>query len=126
MLAFNLGVFFRNLKGEDISLFARNEHCEVRFSGGVKTLEEHTDLSHHLAVSLSSGDLICRIAFEEAEEEEIPENTEVEIVLAQQQEDRELQLLKTTFHFEEITLKPATGQDEEEEEEDPDNGPLTA
>lgn len=122
MLAFNLGVFFRNLRGEEITLFAKNEHCEVRFSGGVENLEEHSDLSHHLSVTLTNGDLCCRIAFEEVEEEETPENTEVEVQLVQKNEEREILLLQTTFRFEEITLKPASGDDEEE----PDDGPLTA
>ena len=122
MLAFNLGVFFRNLKGEEVALYARNDHCEVRFSGGVEDLAEHTDLSHHLTVTLSSGDLSCRIAFEEAEEEETPEHTEVEVELIQKNEAREIVLLRTTCHFEEITLKPDSGEPEEE----PDDGPLTA
>jgi phosphoribosyl-ATP pyrophosphohydrolase len=123
MLAFNLGVFFRNLKGEEVFLSAYNEHCEVRFRGGVETLEEHTDLSHHLTVTLANKDLSCRIAFEEAEEEETPEHTEVEVELTQKNEERETVLLRTTFRFEEITLKPASGAEEEEE---PDDGPLTA
>ncbi len=122
MLAFNLGVFFRNLKGEEVTLYARNEHCEVRFSGGVEELTEHTDLSHHLSVTLASSELFCRIAFEEAEEEETPEHTEVEVELILKKEDREIVLLRTTFRFEEITLKPASG----DEEEEPDDGPLTA
>lgn len=122
MLAFNLSVFFRNLQGEEITLHAKNEHCEVRFSGGVKDLVEHTDLSHHLSVTLTNGDLACRIAFEEVEEEEIPENTEVDVELVQSKEDQEIVLLQTTFKFEEITLKPASMA----EDDDPDNGPLTA
>lgn len=121
MLAFNLGVFFRNLKGEEVSLDARNENCEVRFSGGVDDLVEHTDLSHHLAVTLVNKDLSCRITFEEAEEEETPEHAEVEVELIQKSDDRELVLLRTTFRFEDITLKPTSGEDEE-----PEDGPLTA
>ncbi len=122
MLAFNLGVFFRNLRGEEVSLSARNEHCEVRFSGGVENLEEHTDLSHHLAVTLSNGVLSCRIVFEEADEEETPENAEVEVELVQAMDKGEIVLVQTTFRFDEITLKPAALEDEE----DPDDGPLTA
>lgn len=122
MLAFNLGVFFRNLRGEDVSLAARSEHCEVHFLGGVDKLVEHTDLSHHLAVTLTNGALTCRIAFEEAEEEETPEHTEVEVELTQTLDDREIVLLHTAFLFEEITLKPASMEDELE----PDDGPLTA
>ena len=122
MLAFNLGVFFRNLRGEEISLTARNDQCVVRFSGGVEELVEHTDLSHHLSVTLTNGDLSCRISFEEVEEEEIPENTEVDVELVQSRDDGEIILLQTTFRFEQITLKPASLEDDEE----PDDGPLTA
>ena len=122
MLAFNLGVFFRNLRGEEITLTATSEHCMVRFSGGVEELVEHTDLSHHLSVTLTNGDLACRIAFEEVEEEETPENTEVEVEIVQTKDSKEIVLLQTTFRFEEITLKPASVEDEEE----PDDGPLTA
>lgn len=123
MLAFNLSVFFRNLRGEEVSLVAKNELCTVRFSGGVEELVEHTDLSHHLSVTLTNGNLACRIAFEEVEEEEIPENTEVEVEMLQSREDQtETILLQTTFRFEQITLKPASMEDEEE----PDDGPLTA
>ncbi len=121
MLAFNLGVFFRNLQGEEVSLIAKSEHCELHFVGGVADLVEHTDLSHHLAVTLTSGGLSCRIIFEESEEEETAENTEVEIQLVQTGAEREVILLKTTFRFEEITLKPATG-----DEDEPDPAPLTA
>ena len=110
MLAFNLGVFFRNLRGEEITLSAKNEHCELYFSGGVENLEEHTVLSHHLSVTLTNGDLSCRIAFEEVEEEETPENTEVEVEMVQKRDDKEILLLQTTFRFEEITLKPASGE----------------
>ena len=38
MLAFNLSVFFRNLRGEEVTLFATNESCTVRFTGGVEEL----------------------------------------------------------------------------------------
>ena len=94
----------------------------MRFSGGVKDLVEHTDLAHHLSVTLTDGDLICRLAFEEVEEEEIPENTEVDVEMVRSKEDQEIFLLQTSFRFEEITLKPASM----EEDEDPDDGPLTA
>ena len=121
MLAFNLGVFFKNLQGEEVSLAAKNEHCELYFAGGVEDLVEHTDLSHHLAVTLTSGALTCRIAFEEAEEEVEVENAEVEIQLVQKEEGREKLLLQTAFRFEEVTLKPVGGDDDE-----PDSGPLSA
>ena len=122
MLAFNLGVFFRNLKGEEVSLYARNEHCDVRFSGGVEELVEHTDLSHHLAVTLTSAELSCRIVFEEAEGEETPEHSEVDIELILKKEGNDFVLLRTAFRFEEITLKPASGGPEEE----PEDGPISA
>ena len=73
-------------------------------------------------VTLTNGDLACRIAFEEVEEEETPENTEVEVEIVQTKDSKEIVLLQTTFRFEEITLKPASVEDEEE----PDDGPLTA
>ena len=119
MLAFNLGVFFRNLQGEEVSLAAKNAHCEFYFAGGVADLVEHTDLSHHLAVTLASGGLTCRIVFEEAEEEEQVENAEVEIQLMKNGEEGETLLLQTKFRFEEVTLKPAGG-------DEPDSGPLSA
>ena len=67
MLAFNLGVFFRNLKGEEVTFSAKNDLCEVRFTGGVVSLHEHTDLTRHLSVTLGKGDLSFRIAFDENE-----------------------------------------------------------
>lgn len=124
MLAFNLSVFFRNLRGEEVTLFAKNESCTVRFTGGVEELVEHSDLSHHLSVILTSGDLSCRMSFEEVEEEEIPENTEVDVEMIQSREDLDVVLIQTSFRFEQITLKPASMDDDEEEE--PDDGPLTA
>ena len=124
MLAFNLGVFFRNMAGEDVIFSARNPICSVRFIGGVTHLSDQTALSHHLAVSLTKGNLSCQISFEESEEEENVENTEVDVVLVMAPENEggeETVLLETSFRFEEITLKPAAGA-----EEDPDDGPLTA
>ncbi len=121
MLAFNLGVFFRNLKGEEVSLAAQNEHCEFTFVGGVADLVEHTDLSHHLAVTLTRQNLSCRIAFEDDQDEEQAENAEVEIQLVQKDPEREIILLRTTFLFEQITLKPTGGEDDS-----PDPEPISA
>jgi hypothetical protein len=63
------------------------------------------------------------MSFEEVEEEEIPENTEVDVEMIQSREDLDVVLIQTTFRFEQITLKPASMDDEEKE---PDDGPLTA
>jgi len=121
MLAFNLGVFFRNLQGEEVIFSARNDLCEVNFRGGVSNLYEHTDLTHHLSVTLNRQNLYCRIAFDEAEEEEALEETEVEVRVVQIEDDQEILLFQTAFQFEEIVLKPATG-----DEDPPGDGPLTA
>ena len=121
MMAFNLGIFFRNLKGEEVYFSAKNHHCEVQFIGGVENLNEQTDLTHHLSVTLSKGELSCRIAFEEVEDEDSMENTQVEIRFVQELDGEETLLLQTTFLYEEITIKPATG-----DSDDPDDGPLSA
>ena len=111
MLAFNLGVFFRNLQGEDVTFSARNDHCEVHFVGGVEALHEQTDLTRHLSVTLSKGDLSCRMAFEEDEEPETPESADVEVRLVQVIAEREVLLLQTRFRFEEIQLKPGAAEE---------------
>lgn len=111
MLAFNLGVFFRNLRGEDVVFSARNEQCEMLFSGGVVNLSEQTDLTRHLAVTLGDGELSMHIEFEENEDEEA-ENMEVEVSLVQQREGDETVLVRTTFLFGEISLKPRSELDE--------------
>ncbi|MBI4083119.1 MAG: hypothetical protein HY423_10970 [Candidatus Lambdaproteobacteria bacterium] len=112
MLAFNLGVFFRNLRGAEVSFSARNPACEMHFVGGVEHLREHTDLNRRLSVSLSRGELICHIAFEDREEEDAPESTEVDVQVIQRGAGREVTLLQTRFLFEEITLKPWSPGDE--------------
>lgn len=119
MLAFNLRVFFQNLQGEELLFFAKNEHCEVRFIGGVDKLKKYTDLNRPLAVTLTQGNLLFRISFEEVEEKKMA-NTEVGVSLSRQGEE-ELLLMQTSFLFDQITLKPTSGADEE-----PDDGPLTA
>ncbi len=113
MLAFNLGVFFRNLRGEDVAFSARNEQCEMLFSGGVIDLSEQTDLSRHLSVTLGDGNLSLRIEFEENEEESA-EDMEVEVSLVQQSEESEIVLVRTTFLFGEISLKPRSELEQEE------------
>ena len=107
MLAFNLTVFFRNLRGEDVVFAARSAQTELHFVGGVVALQEHTDLTRHLSVTLGSGDLLLRIAFEEAEEDEDPESANVEVRLLRESGDREVLLAQTSFRFGDVSLKPA-------------------
>ena len=108
MLAFNLGVFFRNLKGEEVVFSANTPQCEVNFTGGVADLHEETKLTRHLSVTLAKNDLSLTISFEENEEEENPEDTEVEVVMLQTVDERDMQLLRTTFRFGDISLKPVS------------------
>lgn len=108
MLAFNLGVFFRNLKGEEVVFSANTPQCEVNFTGGVADLHEETKLTRHLSVTLAKNDLSLTISFEESEEEEDPEDTEVEVVMLQTVDERDMQLLRTTFRFGDISLKPVS------------------
>lgn len=128
MLAFNLGVFFSNLKGADVTFSAKNEHCEVRFTGGVTSLQETTDLTRHLAVTLGNGEVSCRIAFDESddpEEEAKEEDERVEVRMVHNAGSEEVDLLQTWFKFEQITLKPHVDEPEEEESEggaENDNG----
>ena len=69
MLAFNLGVFFRNLQGEEVVLTADDGRSSFRFTGGVHSLEEKTDLTHELTVVLTKGELTCHISIEEESED---------------------------------------------------------
>ena len=119
MLAFNLGVFFRNLHGEEVTFTAKSPQCEVNFTGGVVNLQERTDLNHELSVTLSKGNLFFQATFEEGEEEEEerPEDTLVQVNLKLEfpEEKEEILLLETQFRFGEISLKPAGEGDEEEE-----------
>ncbi len=109
MLAFNLGIFFRNLKDAEVDFSARNAACQVQFTGQVRTLSDQVDLTRHLAVTLSRGDLLCCIAFEEQEDEEGKEQEEealVEVRLIERRAGTEHLLVQTQFRFEEISLKP--------------------
>lgn len=109
MLAFNLGIFFRNLKDAEVDFSARNATCQVQFSGHVQALSDQVDLTRHLSVTLSRGELVCCIAFEEQEDEEGKEQEEealVEVRLIERRPGAELLLLQTQFRFEEISLKP--------------------
>lgn len=111
-LAFNLGMFFRNLQGEEVAFAARSGHCEMAFVGGVEALQEQTDLTRHLSVSLRQGDLLLRIAFEETEDEE-PDQAEVDVRLVQLVDGAEHLLAQSAFRFREVSLKPAGEADEE-------------
>ena len=62
-------------------------------------------LTRHLSVTLAKNDLSLTISFEESEEEE-PVDTEVEVVILQTGDKGDLQLLRTTFRFGDISLKP--------------------
>jgi len=108
MLAFNLGVFFRNLKGEEVVFSAETPQCKVGFTGGVRGLDEQTDLTHHLSVTLVQGDLSFSLAFDEDEEDEEPEDARVDVRLVQQVGEGEILLLETNFRFGDISLKPAS------------------
>jgi len=111
MLAFNLGIFFRNLKDAEVDFAASNGACQVHFTGRVQALTDQMDLTRHLSVTLRQGDLLCRIAIDEGEEEEGEENQEeakVEVRLTLRTEGGELVLVQSQFRFDEISLKPHT------------------
>lgn len=130
MLAFNLGVFFRNLHGEEVTFSAKSPLCEVNFTGGVVKLQERSDLTPELSVTLNKGNLYFHATFEEnEEEEERPEDTVVQVTLKLElpKEKEEVLLLEIQFRFGEISLKPA-GEGKEEEELGPSDpeGPQLA
>ena len=108
MLAFNLGVFFRNLSGAEVEFAATNAHCEFQFVGFVREFQQHQDVSSHLSVALHRGDLTGAIDIEEEEEEalESPEDAKIEVHLVMRTEEGEREVLHTTFRFEDISLKP--------------------
>ncbi|MBI3994141.1 MAG: hypothetical protein HY342_12775 [Candidatus Lambdaproteobacteria bacterium] len=108
MLAFNLGIFFRNLSGTEVVFSARNGLCEVSFTGGVQQLQEHTDLTHHLIVTLAKGEVACEIAFDDDQEpeEDEPEEAPVRVHMFQVVDGAAFDLLRSEFRFEDITLKP--------------------
>ena len=106
MLAFNLGVFFRNLSGAEVDFAAKNPRCALQFVGSVQDLRQERDTATRLYVALRGGGLICRIAIEEDEAVEAPEEAKVEVRLAQQAPGGEREVLRATFRFEDISLKP--------------------
>jgi hypothetical protein len=122
MLAFNLGIFFSNLKGADVTFTASNGQCTVQFTGGVTALEETNDLSRHLSVTLGKGELTCHIDFDENEEpeEEGAEEEIVDVRMVHTVDEREVELLQTQFKFDEITLKPHVEGEEAPAEEEPE------
>lgn len=106
MLAFNLGVFFRNLQGQRVRLTAENLRERLEFVGTVRELAERTALTRHLSVVLLRGDLQLHIAFEESDESEEDAPQEVEMRLLLQDGDGEHELLHTAFAFDELRLQP--------------------
>ena len=110
MLAFNLGIFFRNLKDAEVDFSARNEACHVQFTGQVQTLSDQVDLTRHLAVTLRHGNLTCFISFDEQEDDEDEQKKDekaiVEVRLVELCDGKQLALVQTQFRFEDISLKP--------------------
>ena len=109
MLAFNLGIFFRNMKDADVDFVASNSLCKVEFTGQVQALSDQVDLTRHLSVALRQGDLVCRIAFDEGEDEEGEEKKEeaaVDVRLILKNGSTEQLLVESRFRFDEISLKP--------------------
>jgi len=106
MLAFNLGIFFRNLKGEDVLFSAQAEHAAIHFTGSVLELRTHADLDRRLDVTLTKDGLFLHMGFEEDEEAEDPESMEVEVSLTRQGAKGLETLARTTFRFGDISLKP--------------------
>ena len=109
MLAFNLGIFFRNLKDAAVDFTASDGSCQVEFTGQVQALSDQLDLTRHLAVTLRRGDLLCHIAFDEGEDEEGEEKQDeatVEVRLVLRAEEGEQVLVQSQFRFDQISLKP--------------------
>ena len=104
MLAFNLGIFFRNLRGQPVSFSARREVAELHFAGGVLALQEKTDLTHHLSVVLGQDDLALHVTFDEGEEAEREDNPDVHVTLRRR--GQEPPLFQATFAFDQIRLQP--------------------
>ena len=71
-------------------------------------MDEQTDLTRHLSVTLEQGNLLFSLAFDEDEEDEEPEDARVDVRLVQMTEEQEILLLETSFRFGDISLKPAS------------------
>jgi hypothetical protein len=106
VLAFNLGVFFRNLSGAEVDFSAKSAQCEFQFVGSVQEFRQEQDTASHLSVALRGGDLVCHISIEEEEAVEAPEEAKVDVRLAQRVGEAEREVLHATFRFEDISLKP--------------------
>lgn len=104
MLAFNLGVFFRNLHGQPVAFDARREGASVHFVGGVESLQEKTALVSHLSVVLACDDLRLEMAFDEGEEEEGGNDPEVFVTVIRL--GMAEPLFEATFAFDQIRLQP--------------------
>ncbi len=112
MLAFNLGVFFQNLRGEEVVFAADNGNCVFNFTGGVESLEETKHLNRELSVVLARDNLVCTIVMEEEEEPEGEENPEVRVRLTRSHDGQDELILETSFRFNEIRLQPRSAQEE--------------
>jgi len=107
MLAFNLGVFFRNLQGQPMRFSAQGGATGMQFVGGVRALNEKTGLDTQLSVVLAHADLSLHIVFDEGDEDEFAEDPRVQVRLVQQADWGELTLCQTQFAFDEVRLTPA-------------------
>lgn len=118
MLAFNLGVFFKNLAGSEVVFTAKNKHCEITFTGGVSEMIEQTELIRRLTVILRKGEVSCRIGFDDDDgSEEEGDEALVEVRLIHSPEGEEVDLMQSEFKFDEITLKPLVQAEAEAEEQ---------
>lgn len=123
MLAFNLGVFFRNLSGAEVEFTAKNPQCDFRFVGAVGEFHQEHDVSTHLSVALRCADLTCTIDIEEEEAVEAPEEAKVEVHLVQHAAEGDRELVHTAFRFEDISLKPHVPGGDAEAEPEPEPPP---
>jgi len=112
MLAFNLGVFFRNLQGQPVRFAARGLSAEMQFVGGVRELVEKTGLDTQLSVVLGQGDLSLHLVFDEGDDEEFAEDPRIQVRLVQQTEAGEIALAQTQFAFDEVRLTPAMQEED--------------
>jgi hypothetical protein len=106
VLAFNLGVFFRNLAGAEVDFAAKNAQCDFHFVGSVQDFRQEQDVGTQLSVALRHEGLVCTLSIVDEEADEAPEDAMVEVRLLQQVEGGARELLHTTFRFEGISLKP--------------------
>lgn len=104
MLAFNLGIFFRNLHGQPVAFDAKRAGAAMHFVGTVESLDEKTALVNHLAVVLACDDLRMEMSFDEGDEPEGEDNPEVKITLIRI--GMAEPLFEASFAFDEIRLQP--------------------